>query len=319
MLHLSVIILNKKISLQITKLLIFTAAATCLTSCMAIQLFRGIRVFLLKRKLLQLQEIPRNLGTTIFKAMFTTTRQLSPSSARLIQSTPSNSVSLTSILIVSSNLSICILSGVIASGFSITKSVRILLLPITCPMQCSIHPPWFGRLCVTLVLSVHYTPVTRAKLPKHTCVPYINHVAFARLKILLPWNANTGRFIMHFIMFSVITNIYNKKTKGRALMELLTATGKMNKYFFQEKTRVVRRVHQGWHRTHRYHIQVVNHVAFVGLKILVPWNANTGRFIKHFIIFSVITNIYNKKTKGRTLMALLTATGKLKKFFFVEN
>jgi hypothetical protein len=35
----------------------------------------------------------------------------------------------------------------------------------------------------------------------------------------------------------------------------------------------------------------------------------TGRFI----MFSVITNIYNKKTKGPTLMELFTATGKLKK------
>ena len=33
-------------------------------------------------------------------------------------------------------------------------------------------------------------------------------------------------------------------------------------------------------------------------------------------MFSVITNNYNKKTKGPTLMELLTATGKLKKFFF---
>jgi hypothetical protein len=39
---------------------------------------------------------------------------------------------------------------------------------------------------------------------------------------------------------------------------------------------------------------------------------NTGRFV----MFSVITNIYNKKTKGPTLMELFTATGKLKKFFF---
>jgi len=37
----------------------------------------------------------------------------------------------------------------------------------------------------------------------------------------------------------------------------------------------------------------------------------TGRSI----MFSVITNIYNKKTKGRTLMELFTATGKLKFFF----
>ena len=32
-------------------------------------------------------------------------------------------------------------------------------------------------------------------------------------------------------------------------------------------------------------------------------------------MLSVITNIYNKKTKGPTLMELFTATGKLKKFF----
>jgi hypothetical protein len=33
-------------------------------------------------------------------------------------------------------------------------------------------------------------------------------------------------------MFSVITNIYNKKTKGPALMELFTSTGKLEKFFF---------------------------------------------------------------------------------------
>jgi len=32
-------------------------------------------------------------------------------------------------------------------------------------------------------------------------------------------------------------------------------------------------------------------------------------------MLSVITNIYNKKTKEPTLMELFTATGKLKKFF----
>jgi len=35
-------------------------------------------------------------------------------------------------------------------------------------------------------------------------------------------------------------------------------------------------------------------------------------------MLSVITNIYNKKTKGSTLMELFTATGKLKKFFFLR-
>ena len=35
-------------------------------------------------------------------------------------------------------------------------------------------------------------------------------------------------------------------------------------------------------------------------------------------MFSVITNIYNKKTKGPTLLELFTATSKLKKFF-IDN
>jgi len=46
-----------------------------------------------------------------------------------------------------------------------------------------------------------------------------------------------------FIMFSVITNIYNKKTKGPTLMELFTATGKLKKFFLT--TRDVRCVHHG--------------------------------------------------------------------------
>jgi len=42
---------------------------------------------------------------------------------------------------------------------------------------------------------------------------------------------------------------------------------------------------------------------------------NTG----HFIMFSMIMNIYNKKTKGPTLMELFTATGKVKKFFLTTR
>ena len=47
----------------------------------------------------------------------------------------------------------------------------------------------------------------------------------------------------HFIMFSAITNIYNKKPKGPTLMELFTATGKLKKFFLT--TRDVRCVHHG--------------------------------------------------------------------------
>jgi len=44
-------------------------------------------------------------------------------------------------------------------------------------------------------------------------------------------------------MFSVITNIYNKKTKGLTLMEFFTATGKLKKFLLT--TRDVRCVHHG--------------------------------------------------------------------------
>ena len=65
----------------------------------------------------------------------------------------------------------------------------------------------------------------------------------------------TAVYTGSFIMFSVITNIYNKKTK-RTLMEFFTATGKLKKFFFVT-TRDVRCVHQKWHGTHRYNIQVL--------------------------------------------------------------
>jgi hypothetical protein len=42
---------------------------------------------------------------------------------------------------------------------------------------------------------------------------------------------------------------------------------------------------------------------------------NTARFT----MFYVITNVYNKKTKGPTLTELFTDTGKLKKVFFFDN
>jgi hypothetical protein len=56
-------------------------------------------------------------------------------------------------------------------------------------------------------------------------------------------------------MFCMITNIYNKKTKGPTLMELFTATEKLKKFFLT--TRDVRCVRHGWHGTYRYDIQVL--------------------------------------------------------------
>ena len=56
-------------------------------------------------------------------------------------------------------------------------------------------------------------------------------------------------------MFSVITNIYNKKTKGPTLMELFTATRKLEKFFFSQLEIVVRC--EGSHVTRLYGIQVL--------------------------------------------------------------
>ena len=75
---------------------------------------------------------------------------------------------------------------------------------------------------------------------------------FNTLSLALVSLLNTGRFIM----FSVITNIYNKKTKGPTLMELFTATGKLKEFSFLTN-RDVRSVHHWWQGTHRYDIQVV--------------------------------------------------------------
>jgi hypothetical protein len=44
----------------------------------------------------------------------------------------------------------------------------------------------------------------------------------------------------HLIMFCMITNIYNKKTKGPTLMELFTATGKLKSFLTTRDVRCVR-------------------------------------------------------------------------------
>ena len=56
-------------------------------------------------------------------------------------------------------------------------------------------------------------------------------------------------------MFSVITNIYNKKTKEPTSMEFFTATGKM---IFFLTTRNVRCVHHGWQGTRSTSSSAVN-------------------------------------------------------------
>jgi len=68
-------------------------------------------------------------------------------------------------------------------------------------------------------------------------MPYVEEIFYTALHASGP--INTGRFIM----FSVITNSYNKKTKGPTLIEFFTATGKLKKFFLT--TTDVRCVHHG--------------------------------------------------------------------------
>jgi len=56
-------------------------------------------------------------------------------------------------------------------------------------------------------------------------------------------------------MFSMITNIYNKKTKRPTLTELFTAAGRLKKFFLI--TRDFRFLHHGWNGTNQYNIQVL--------------------------------------------------------------
>ena len=85
-----------------------------------------------------------------------------------------------------------------------------------------------------------------------------NHFGTQKVTVLCIYSLPPVHHSKHkgrFIMFSVISNIYKKKTKGPTLMELFTATGKLKRVFL--KTRDVWCVHHGWHGTHRYDIQVL--------------------------------------------------------------
>jgi hypothetical protein len=79
-------------------------------------------------------------------------------------------------------------------------------------------------------------------------------------------------------MFSVITNVYNKKTKGPTLMEVFTVTGKTEKRFLT--ARDVRIVHHEWHDIQRYDIQVlVTHASTWVLRYssVLQWSVLLGQ------------------------------------------
>jgi len=81
------------------------------------------------------------------------------------------------------------------------------------------------RLVHKITISGDYINPTEFSPQPHIMFPLTSR--FPKWSLCLKRPHNTGRFIM----FSVITNIYNKKTKGPALMELFTATVKLKKFF----------------------------------------------------------------------------------------
>jgi len=147
-------------------------------------------------------------------------------------------------------------------------------------------------------------------------INYIQRLMICNTSVII-WHVFQS-YTGHFIMFSMITNIYNKKPEGPTLMQLFTATGKLKKFFLT--TRDVWCVHRGWHGTHRYSIQILathmstwvhwyssllqwamplgqrGHVAMVGRILctvttdLLMWHSNTqNNFSPRAAIFSLHT------------------------------
>ena len=113
------------------------------------------------------------------------------------------------------------------------------------------------------------------------------------------YTINIGRFIM----FSVITNIYNENQRTY-LNGIIHSHSKTEKVFFLT-TRDVRWVHHGWHGTHRYSIQVfATHVSTCVAKTWIsyhcvpchPWCTHRTSLVvkKTFFSFPVAVNNFIK-------------------------
>jgi len=80
---------------------------------------------------------------------------------------------------------------------------------------------------------------------------FVSHCAHAR---------NIHIYTGRSIMFSMITNIYNKKTKGPTLMEFFTATGKLKKFFFDNQICPMCAPWVTWHTLIQYSSSCHTHV-----------------------------------------------------------
>jgi hypothetical protein len=95
---------------------------------------------------------------------------------------------------------------------------------------CNVLIPWHGNKVVQWLRCFW----------NWLCEPFKEDLRATKWQVTLCNSAVLSiQYTGDFIMFSVITNIYNKKTKGPTLMELFTATGKLKKFFFPPTTRDV--------------------------------------------------------------------------------
>jgi hypothetical protein len=134
----------------------------------------------------------------------------------------------------------------VSQEYFLKKSVRTHCLEPRAFVYSLAHLPFYFRVSIYERLPAYNS--ARARKVERNCIPVWGTVNRSPDREIL-LHIYTGRFIMS----SVITNTYNKKTKGSTVMELFTATGELEAFL----TRDVRCVHHGWHGTHRYDIQVL--------------------------------------------------------------
>ena len=108
----------------------------------------------------------------------------------------------------------------------------------------------------SIIPIVIYLPLKSCSFEsKHNYLVLFVYLSWRHVSALALNHLQVTRYTGRFIMFSMISNTYNKKTKGPNLMELFTATGKLTKFILTNRD--VRFVHNGWHGTNRYDIQVL--------------------------------------------------------------
>jgi len=112
-------------------------------------------------------KFPAFYGTRRVITVFTGTRHWTLSWARWIQSSPSHLISLTSILILSSQLHLCLSSDLFHLDFS-TKNWYIFLICLACYMSSPYHGPWCNHpnniwwsVQVMKFLIMQYSPSSR--------------------------------------------------------------------------------------------------------------------------------------------------------------